>query len=166
MEGIAISIGVAAKGIGGAGSVVVNVFDNQVSAKLVDSDVISADKVTVQAKDTSHMVAGAGALGIGAATTRDEDGGEPTAAGIGASVAVNVLTNGAGTLALVQNSDLDATGDVMVKAETFASIEAVGVTLAASFASVGSFALAAAISVSVNSVSSTTRAAIDGFRWR
>ena len=68
IRAITASLGAATKGVGGAGTVSVNIIDSDATAQIVDStnrDQASLGNIIVKAKDDSQIQSLAGAIGIG-----------------------------------------------------------------------------------------------------
>ena len=144
--GVAAGLSGSANGIGIAGSVSVNVILGDTYAYLdAGSDVDNATSVSIHAKDTSSIIAVAGAIAYGGK------------AGVGAGVAVNYV--GTWSKAYVENSDITIGGTLDVKAENYPDIVSVAAAIGAS---TGARPMAGAISVSVNIVSADTSALIRG----
>ena len=132
----------AAKGKAGvAGSVSINEIDNTTQALLAGSSISGATKVTVGAGDHSSIQSIAGALAYGGK------------AGVGLSFAWNDIANT--TSALVDTSDLQASGTASVSAENESTIESISASIGASQGN-----MAGAGAVSINSIANTTTATV------
>jgi hypothetical protein len=110
-----VGTGQGGVGIGASGTVSVNIIDNTIEAKVVDSQATagSAGPVMVHAKDNSFMLSFAGAFGAG------------KTAGFGAALASNFLTNTVS--ATIEASTLRSTGTLDVLAEQTGGLVAAGV---------------------------------------
>ncbi|MEM6446315.1 MAG: hypothetical protein AAF704_07085, partial [Cyanobacteria bacterium P01_D01_bin.123] len=128
-----------------AGQVTVNDIANTTEAKIINgSDIISATNATLNAKDTSNIFTISGALAIGGK------------AGIGASVAINDIANTVN--AFVADSDIDASGTLGLTANSAGDIKSITAAIGAAL----STGMAATASVSLNEVSNTTQAYLQG----
>ena len=128
---------------GVAGSVSINKTNNETQAYLHNSSISGVNKVNVQAEDKSIIQSIAGALAFGGK------------AGVGLSFAWNELAND--VWAFISDSDVDAASTVTVDATTDNSIDSITAAIGASKET-----MAAAASVSINTISNTTTAYISG----
>ena len=140
-----------------AGQVSVNIISNLTEASIRDSVIGSltnkAHNITINATDNSNILAIAGALAYGGK------------AGIGTSVAWNQIksvdsdnSNSPGVVAAyIKDSDINASGDIKLKADSTNNILAVTAAVA-----VSKEGMAAAVSVSMNLIDSDTQAYIIG----
>jgi hypothetical protein len=130
---------------GVAGSVSVNVIHATARASLEDSVVTGAQAVDISADNEAviHAIAAAPTLG--------------GKVSIGASVAVNHVD--ATTEAVSSASDIQSSGDVTLSADNGTEIAAASAAIGASKGQ-----LAAAVAVSVNTITDNTRALIEGKR--
>lgn len=145
---IAASGGVAPSGTGVAGQVSLNMTDNATSAHVGNSTLTAANDIGVTADDQATITAVGGAVAYGGT------------AGIGASVAVNVMDNT--TEAYSKNSQMNGTGqesDIRIQAKEDSTITAVTAAIGASRGQ-----MAGAISATGNALTNTTRAYIDGMK--
>ena len=152
--------GVAASG---AGSGSVNRIDADVEATLRDSEVEARGDVSVLARNEAEIIAGAGAVAIAFGVAS-----QGTAAGvsIGGAFAINMIEGPADsntTWATIENSRVEAKGDIEVDAESLARI--VGVAIGAAGSVAGSsqssaFGVAVGGSVGVNKIRNSTQARV------
>ncbi|HET58476.1 MAG TPA: hypothetical protein ENN35_08560, partial [Deltaproteobacteria bacterium] len=141
--GTVVTVAVAGAGsskLAIAGSVAINIFDNDITARVIDGT-ISANAVAFSAEDRSTSVAAAG--GIAVSTGQ---------AGVGAAVGVNLIFNN--VTARVENSDITAESTI----DTTASAEELLVSITLGGAGGEKFALGG--SVSANVVMNTVTAEI------
>ncbi|WP_158078552.1 hypothetical protein, partial [Microbulbifer mangrovi] len=155
---VAAGLGVATGKYSGVGSVAVNSLNNIVRAELGDWDgykngTVYADDVSVIAQNDMDLVNVAGSVAISSGTG--------FAAGL--AVALNLIgDSGHETLARIGNVDLEASGDVTVKASSGSDGDAnllVGNAIGIG-ASTGSSGLAFAGALSVTDMDQTVQAAI------
>ncbi|WP_193166404.1 leukotoxin LktA family filamentous adhesin [Microbulbifer hainanensis] len=155
---VAAGLGVATGKYSGVGSVAVNSLNNNVRAELGDWDgykngTVYADDVSVIAQNDMDLVNVAGSVAISSGTG--------FAAGL--AVALNLIgDSGHETLARIGNVDLEASGDVTVKAASGSDGDAnlsVGNAIGIG-ASTGSSGLAFAGALSVTDMDQTVQAAI------
>ncbi|WP_372656933.1 leukotoxin LktA family filamentous adhesin, partial [Hydrogenophaga sp.] len=133
-----------AKGKAGvAGSVSINDIGNQTQAYVVNTTLSGVNNASIRAYDHSGIQSVAGALAFGGK------------AGVGLSFALNKLHNK--TLAHVDDSDLEAAGTLNLSAETDNSIDTITAALGLSKGT-----MAAAGSVSINTIENETRAYVSG----
>lgn len=143
---IAASGGIAPAGSAIAGQVSLNMIDNTTSAYANNSEIITNNDITVSAEDAATITAVGGALSYGGV------------AGIGASIAVNIMDNT--TEAYISNSRVigsNTESDVSVAATEESTITAVTAAIGASKGS-----MAGTFSASGNSLTNTTQAYIAG----
>ncbi|MGV3499769.1 MAG: leukotoxin LktA family filamentous adhesin [Hydrogenophaga sp.] len=134
----------AAKGkLGVAGSVSINQIHNTTQALLANTQVNGAGNVAIGARDASSIQSVAGALAYGGK------------AGVGLSFAWNDIGNT--TSALVDTSDIEASGSATVSAENDTSIESISAAIGASQGN-----MAGAGAVSINRIANTTSATVQG----
>ncbi|MBL8483077.1 MAG: hypothetical protein JNJ60_12835, partial [Rhodocyclaceae bacterium] len=146
--------------LAGAGSGSGNFITKSTEAVIQTSTVDADGSVSVLATDSSAIEALAGAVTLSIAM--GSGNGNNVGFGLGLSIGVNEITTG--TVALIDDSTVDAGGDVDVSASSSGSIEATGfgVSLTVSQSSQGSaVGLSANVAVTVNTIDSTTRAAIE-----
>ena len=132
-----------------AGQVSINAIGSQTAASILNLSDISANDVKLFAKDNSLIFSIAGALAYGGK------------GGIGASIAFNdipgLLSERNYTIASIESSDVDAAGFLDMDAETKDKIIAITAALGAS-----KEGMAAAISVSVNTIIGDTKVYVSG----
>jgi hypothetical protein len=137
-----IGVGSAEAGNGVAGSVAVNSIESDVFAYIDDHSVVAgAEDVLVSAQVIPTVVTVAGAIAYGGKN------------GVGASATINLIDTSA--KAYIHNSDLTASGNVSVLANTQVDILAVAGT-----AGIGNKGMAIAASASVNVVDTETESYI------
>ena len=160
-----VSIAMGAAGSSGklamAGSVAVNVVGSEARAKIVgqsevtamaDPAVPTSGRVTVNAKDATTVTSVAGAGGIAAGgVARDRWG-------VGAAISLIVIAQREGTLAIVEDSDVSADEQVIIKAKNDNQVTGVTAAIAAAIGGVSTNTAAAAVSVGVVVVDTNTRA--------
>jgi hypothetical protein len=128
----------SAKGFGVAGSVTINDISNPTVAFIRNSTLTQAGDVTINATNDANIFAIAGALSFGGK------------AGIGASFAKNTISGGTQAYLDLNNSNLTMTGDLALNAQTQSKVFSIS---AAVGVSAGDSKLAAAVAVSLNSIS-------------
>lgn len=129
--------------VGIAGQVTINAINRETSATLDDATIERASRVRVTANDESSIFSVSGAATVGGKL------------GIGAAIAINTIESN--VRSSVASSDVAASGDVMVTANSGADIHAITVAAAA-----GKVGMQAAGSVSINDISGEIVAAIQG----
>ncbi|MBL8798396.1 MAG: hypothetical protein JNM56_31160, partial [Planctomycetia bacterium] len=143
-----------------AGSITVNVVSALAAARVLGGTTITAANVNLDAAETNEIYCLAGSVAIADGSFGSFSGGSYTSSsqtGVGFAAAVNVIDNGAGTEALIEDSDVDASGLVTLAALASNTI----VSAAAAFALTSEArALAVAASLCINVVSTTTYAGI------
>lgn len=133
-----------AKGkLGVAGSVSINEIANTTEALLANTSINGAGNVLIGASDSSTIQSVAGAVAFGGK------------AGVGLSFAWNKIDNT--TRALVDTSDIDASGTVTVEAEADNAIDSISASIGASKGP-----MAGAGAVSINEIGNTTSATVQG----
>jgi hypothetical protein len=116
---VAIGVGVSTGKYSGVGSVAVNRLNNRVVAEIgnltaADSGSVNAETVVVTAINDMDIVNVAGAVAVGSAGSTGSAG--------GLAVALNLVgTNEHSTKAYIANTELQAAGNVLVKASSGAS---------------------------------------------
>ncbi|HEV7301125.1 MAG TPA: hypothetical protein VGN72_17295 [Tepidisphaeraceae bacterium] len=147
---LAISAGVggsvAGNGVGLAGSVSVNLIDNDTTASVSGSSSVSttaSGATVITAKDDSQIVAVAGAIAFGGM------------AGIGASIAYNEI--GTDTKASIEGSDLNSAGKLDVTSTSDSEIQAIAAAIGASLGN-----MAGAAALTLNEIRQGTVAVISG----
>ncbi len=160
-----VTVGIGGAGVSGvfglAGSVAVNTIGSEAQAKIIDNSVVTtiadpivanSGKVLVTGKDDNDIVsiAGAGAIVYGDAT-RDRGG-------VGAAININVIKPSQGTLAIIEDSDVTADDQVVIAASNDNEVTVVTAALASVANGLSAKSLAAAVSVGVAEVHTTTRA--------
>ena len=161
---IALSIGVSNSTAAGAGTVVVNRFDDDVRARIDDSFVVATDDVSVAVNRDEEVYAFAGALGVRVMGFSEPSLDYGGAAGI--TIASNaIVDNDEGALAEIVDSDVTAGGDVEALATSGGSIWSLAAAASVSYntatGSVG-YDFAVAFSLGVNLVGTSTQARISG----
>jgi hypothetical protein len=136
--------GAKAGKLGIAGQVTINKMSRDTLAYLTSTNVASAHDVRVTATDMTSVFTVSGAVVFGATV------------GIGASVALNTIDNS--IKAYVLNSDVNASGDLLVEANSLGEIHAI--TAAAAIGTAQGFQGAG--SVSLNTITNETEAWIKG----
>ncbi|WP_171019802.1 leukotoxin LktA family filamentous adhesin [Hydrogenophaga sp. 2FB] len=133
-----------AKGkLGVAGSVSINEIANTTEALLANTTINGAGNVLLSSGDSSAIQSIAGAIAFGGK------------AGVGLSFAWNKINNT--TSALVDTSDIDASGTVTVQAEADNAIDSISASIGASKGP-----MAGAGAVSINEIGNTTSATVQG----
>ncbi|MFV2066971.1 MAG: beta strand repeat-containing protein, partial [Pirellulales bacterium] len=127
-----------------AGQVTINEMSRDTQAYVVAARILNADDVRVTAVDATLIRTVSGAITFGATV------------GVGASVAFDTIDNS--VFAYVRDSDIDASGRLVVEAKTMGEIRTI--TAAASIANTPG--LQAAGSVSINTITNETEAWIKG----
>ncbi|MEM7311599.1 MAG: hypothetical protein AAF497_00470, partial [Planctomycetota bacterium] len=132
--GVVVGVGFSGSGAAGgfslAGAIAVNVVAMDTLAEITDSTVESDSNVDVDAKNIATILAAAGSI----STTLDSENFNSTSStSFGAGIAINVISNDlgdGGTIARIEDSQVDAGGNLDLDSETIATIGA----LAAGFA--------------------------------
>ena len=164
----AIAIGLAYSSAGGVllgisiaagGSATVNFITASVVAALGPGHVDVAGTVLVEATNDASIRADSGGFAI----ARAQGAGVAASAAVGISAALNTLT--LSTIASIAGADVDAGGNIDVKAKTDGTIEALTIAGALPLAtnpSIVGLAIAGAGAISINTVTSTTNALVVG----
>ncbi|MCP4713387.1 MAG: hypothetical protein GY869_32560, partial [Planctomycetes bacterium] len=158
-SGEIIAVAAGGAGVSGnfalAGSVVVNVVTSDTLALIKGgSDLTVADDMTVKATQSTEVMGVAGAI---SASIGGEIGKDQT--GIGAALVTNVIANADGARAGIEDSDVDANGQILVSANDTSILKGIAAAIAISADSLNNV-LAGAIGISVNVASTNTQAYI------
>ncbi|MCG8653511.1 MAG: hypothetical protein MI861_26980, partial [Pirellulales bacterium] len=130
-------------------------------ARITDSAVVSSGNVDIDARNNTDTVAVAGALaGVTDSINTNTDGTTAIGFAIGINVISNDLRDG-GTLAYVEDSEIDVSGDLDVDARASGSAIAVVVAAALNEESTGAIA-SVAVGLGLNVISTRTRASVRG----
>ncbi|HEY7759786.1 MAG TPA: hypothetical protein VIA64_10275 [Burkholderiales bacterium] len=141
---------------GGAGAVAINEIGATTEALIRGSDVIQAGSVSLTATDTSGIIADASGTGFTLALGQ----GLTAAISIGFAISANEIGNE--TRAVIDDSDVDTTGDVILSASSTSTIDALAVGVAVAVSGSGGVAGGAsgAGANTENSIASTVEALI------
>ena len=167
-----IAIAISGSGANGtlsaAGTVAVNVMAQNTDARITNAVVETDGNVSVDSTNTSFIGAFAGGIAATLRTAQPNNAADSTNS-VGAGIAINVISNDlgdrAGTLARIENSQVDAGlgGTILVDAMTTSTIWAAAVGLA--FNTGGPIAQssnAVGFSLGVNVISTKTQAGTRG----
>jgi len=147
-----------------AGSVSINTIDIDTSAGIGDqSEILAGGDVIVNAKEEPIIIAVAGAIAANFEAKKFDGSYEKSSStqlSVGASISVNTITSDTGAVAFIEDSDVEA-DNVNLIATTNSNIISVGIALAAAIGRQDTkLAMAAAISVGINTADLRTRAYI------
>ncbi|MDK9703142.1 MAG: DUF4347 domain-containing protein [Sulfuritalea sp.] len=141
------SAGVGKDAVGGAGTISVNLLENTIEAKVLNSSTLAGSgAVSVTATDSSFVFSIAGAVGVG------------KNAGFGAAVGVNDIHNT--VRAVVEGSTLRSAGTVTLRAKTDSKIVGIALGVGVTQGSADGFALAG--SAGANLIVNTVDAHVSG----
>ncbi|MCA9247297.1 MAG: hypothetical protein KDA42_09290, partial [Planctomycetales bacterium] len=159
---IAVAVGGAAAtgALAAAGSIFVNVISSNTIAQVSES-AVSVDDVHVAATNGNFIVGLAGAI---SQVNDSENANADSTSAVGFAIGVNVISNDlrdGGTLAVIENSAIDAAGDLAVLADTASTIWSALVGYATNFSGTGATS-AIVISIGLNLVSTRTHAIVRG----
>jgi hypothetical protein len=152
---VAAGFGGSARGVGIAGSVAYNTIDSDTAAFFNGGSTLTGSSLSITATDTTSIFAVAGAVAFGGSV------------GIGAGIAYNAIEGGA--QAYLSDSDVDVIGAIVITATNDTEITAVSVGAALVNAKPAGKnvppgtkvnALAAALGLSINTITSKTSAYI------
>ncbi|MEM8679091.1 MAG: hypothetical protein AAGF97_07050, partial [Planctomycetota bacterium] len=166
--GVVVGVGFSGSGAAGAfslaGAIAVNVLAMNTTSEITGSKIDAGANVSLDAKNIATILAAAGSI----STTLDADNFTSTkSTSFGAGIAVNIISNdlnGGGTLARIENSQVDAGGDLDLDAETIATIGALAAGFAVNTEGRVSTRNAVAGSIAVNVISTKTNAIVVGKR--
>lgn len=133
LESLGVSAGIGQFGI--AGTFAVNEIDPVTSAIVRNSNFAMSDEdVNITALDKSRIRADAGGVAVGIKNAKAGSDENATSGAFGVAVSLNQIgtRDGSGTIAALQNSNIDNPGDLTIAAESTAQIT--GLTIAGAVA--------------------------------
>ncbi|MCA9170230.1 MAG: hypothetical protein KDB23_21280, partial [Planctomycetales bacterium] len=158
---IAIGGALSADQLAAAGSIAINVISLNTLSHISDAVVNSAGSIIVTANNNADAVAISGAF---AGVDQAKNGQAKSTSAMGFAIAVNVISNDlrdGGTLAYVEDSQINADGDLIVVADTQSSIVLMAVAAAINAAGKGA-TTSVAVGFGLNVISTRTRAYLRG----